>query len=370
MSQEKRILFLCGSPQEDKSSSLLVARYLSHFLKQDFEFIDVAAANLSFDASESEAAFQRIVHKMETAACIVWVFGAVCWHPPVQLKLLFDKLFQQGFLFTKKIAATVMTGGHFLDDYILEHMRFISEQLGFGYLGDVSAEGIAGGYVDYEETESACRVLARMIHTALDEGYIPYRETALWRREDLMPLHFGNGFVVHEDPRNRKGSKNIVVVTGYKLDFRTCPLSRNSLCSLTNIGFETQEVYRLTKDGIGHDLIEVLWPAVVLAHPVPRQVQDAHERFQVAQVPHFFAAGVEEQSERSRIVVSPLFNGQDDGAHEHDGRVRDERVEVPGLTAFLQAQELLGRAEEDLDVPPLAVDAHHVGLGQAQVGGQ
>lgn len=94
------------------------------------------------------------------------------------------------------------------------------------------------------------------------------------------------------------------------LDFRTCPLSRNLLCSLTNIGFETQEVDRLTKDAIGHDLIEVLWPAVVLAHPVPGQFQDAHERLQVAQVLHLFAAGLEEiglaVAGFSRLTLKPL----------------------------------------------------------------
>jgi len=218
MSEKQSILFLCGSPQGDKSSSLLAARYLSQFLMKDFEFVDVAAACLSFDASEAEEAFHAILTKMEEAACIVWVFGAVCWHAPVQLKLLFDKLFQQDFRFPGKIAATIMTGGHFLDDYILEHMRLINEQLGFGYLGDISAEGIAGGYVDHEETESSCRFLARMINTALDEGFVPYRETAPLRHEDLRPQHFAKGFAIKEDARLKKGSKRIVVVSGYKLE--------------------------------------------------------------------------------------------------------------------------------------------------------
>lgn len=48
----------------------------------------------------------------------------------------------------------------------------------------------------------------------------------------------------------------------------------------------------------------------------------------------------------------------------------DEGIEVPALAAFLQFQVLLGRAEEYLDVPALAVNADNVFIGKAEVSGK
>jgi multimeric flavodoxin WrbA/mannitol/fructose-specific phosphotransferase system IIA component (Ntr-type) len=218
MTSGKHVLFVCGSPRGDNSSSGLAARYLSHFLTHPFEFVDVCTADLSSDAAEAEQGFQELVGQMRRASCLVWVFGAVIWHAPVQLKLLFDKLFQQGHTFEGRIAATVLAGGHLFDEDILDGMRLISEQLGFGYLGDVSVEGVPGGYGEEELAESACRILARTIDTALDEATIPIRESAPWPREALSPLAFGQGSAMPGTETKKTGNRRIVVVTGHRLD--------------------------------------------------------------------------------------------------------------------------------------------------------
>ena len=214
----KKVLFLCGSPKGEASSSLLVARYLASFLEHPFTFVDVCTAKLSPDASESERGFLDVVRQIREASCVVWVFGAVIWHAPVQLKCLFDKCFEQDLRFDGKIAATVLSGAHLLDEFILENMRLISEQLGFGYLGDVSAEGVPGGYADERRTEDACRVLAGTIDAALEAGHVPYRQTASLPVDDLKPLHFAKGFAVSGQESPKTGDKNIVVVTGHKLE--------------------------------------------------------------------------------------------------------------------------------------------------------
>jgi hypothetical protein len=171
----QRVVFLCGSPRGKRSASLHTARYLTRFLDCNYEFVDVARAKLSTDPSEAGPAFLKIVEKMQTADTVVWTFGAWVLFVPVQMQYLLDKLFAQGYDFSGKIAAAVMTSARAHDDFILDRVRFISEQLGFGYIGEVSAVGNPlFDYVDDEEaTENSCRVLADQINRALTEGYIP-----------------------------------------------------------------------------------------------------------------------------------------------------------------------------------------------------
>lgn len=72
----KKIIFLCGSPRRKKSASLYTAKYLAQFLDNDFEFVDVVGAKLSIDPTEAEAAFLKIVEKIQSADAVIWTFGA------------------------------------------------------------------------------------------------------------------------------------------------------------------------------------------------------------------------------------------------------------------------------------------------------
>lgn len=216
---EKKVLFLCGSPRGKKSASLSTAWYMSRFLDYDYEFVDVVKARLSSDPTEAEPAFLKIVEKMKDVDAIIWTFGAWMWFVPVQMQYLFDKLFvQEGYDFTEKIAASVMTSVRVMDDYIFNRVRFVSEQLGFGYIGDVSAEGNPlFGYVDGEETEDSCRVLAGKINRALEDGYVPAKESAYLDRAYLSPLSRGDGFEVNGPEAEKDGDKTILVITGNRI---------------------------------------------------------------------------------------------------------------------------------------------------------
>jgi len=215
----KKILFLCGSPRGKKSASLPTALCMSRFLDYDYEFVDVVKARLSSDPTEAEPAFLKIVEKMKGADAIIWTFGAWVLFVPVQMQYLFDKLFtQEGYDFTGKIAASVMTSVRVLDDYVLDRVRFVSEQLGFGYIGDVSAEGNPFfGYVDEEETENSCRVLAGKINRALEDGYVPAKESVYLDRAYLSPLCRGKGFEVNGPAAEKDGDKTILVITGNRI---------------------------------------------------------------------------------------------------------------------------------------------------------
>ena len=214
-----KVLFLCGSPRSKKSASMSTALYMSRFLDYDYEFVDVVKARLSSDPTEAESAFLKIVEKMKEADVVVWTFGAWIWFVPVQMQYLFDKLFtREGYDFTGKIAASIMTSVRVMDDYIFSRVRFVSEQLGFGYIGDISAEGNPFfGYVDEKETEDSCRVLAGKINRALEDGYVPAKESAYLDRAYLSPLNRGKGFEVDGPKAEKDGDKTILVITGNRI---------------------------------------------------------------------------------------------------------------------------------------------------------
>lgn len=213
------ILFLCGSPRHERSASLCTAKYLSRFLDYDYEFVDVPKAKLSNDPSEAEPAFLKIVEKMQTADAVVWTFGAWLLFISVQTQYLLDKLFTQGYDFSGKVAAAVMTSVHVHDDFILNRIRFVSEQLGFGYVGDVSAVGNPFfGYVDDEDvTEDSCRILAGQLNRTLTDGYVPARYYPPVDRKYLLPTYRGSGFAVDDHPAAKTGDKTILVLTGNRL---------------------------------------------------------------------------------------------------------------------------------------------------------
>lgn len=214
----RKILFLWGSPRGKKSASLCTALYMSRFLDYNYEFVDVVKARLSSNPTEAQPAFRKIVEKMKDADAIIWVFGAWVLFVPVQMQYFFDKLFtQEGYDFVGKIAASVMTSARVLDDYILDRVRFVSEQLGFGYIGDVSAEGNPFfGYVD-EEAEDSCRVLAGKINRALRDGYVPAKESAYLDRAYLSPLNRGKSFDANAPETEKDGDKTILVITGNRI---------------------------------------------------------------------------------------------------------------------------------------------------------
>lgn len=216
----KKVLFLCGSPRRKQSASLYTARYLARFLDRDYEFVDVVGAKLSTDPTEAEPAFLEIVKKMREADAVVWTFGAWVFFVSVQMQYLLDKLFSQpGYDFSGKIAAAVMTSCRVQDDFILNRVRFVSEQLGFGYIGDVSAIGNPFfGYVDEEEaTEYSCRVLAGQINRALADGYVPSRYYPPVERKYLSSTHRGQGFALDGPPVQKTGDKTILIITGNRL---------------------------------------------------------------------------------------------------------------------------------------------------------
>jgi hypothetical protein len=251
MSATKRVLFVCGSPRRDRSASRATAEYLARFLDHDFEFLDLASVRISAEPTEVDVAFQGVLDRLRAANAVVWTFGAWTHFVPLDLQLLFEKLFEQGVLFDGKLAAAVMTSVHVHDDAILKRVRFVSEQLGFGYLGDVSATGNPFfGYTGDEATaESSCRVLAGQIARALADGYVPARISPPLERECLAPSARGSGFPVGGPATKKNGKATLLMITGNRLD--ADPASASVAEAIRRFSRNTVEVIELEARRVG-----------------------------------------------------------------------------------------------------------------------
>lgn len=218
----KKVLFLCGSPRGKRSASRDTAEYMSRFLDHDYDFYDLADSKMSPDPSEADSSFQIIAEKIRNADAVVWTFGAWSLYVPHDMHYLFQKLFTiGGFNFSGKLAGAIMSSIRVHDDYILRKIQFISEQIGFGYIGDVSAVGNPFfGYTEDEEvTESSCRMLADRLNHALDTDFVPsrfYTPVAI----DLLSANYrGVPISISDIPEYPStGEKTILVITGYRLD--------------------------------------------------------------------------------------------------------------------------------------------------------
>ncbi len=247
MPPSPRVLFLCGSPRRNKSVSTLTARYLAKFLDHDHAFLDLARAKLSSDPGCADPGFERVVEAMQAADAVIWTFGAWSWFVPTALHRLFDKLFTQGPpSLAGKLSAAVLCSGGVGDDFALERVRFVSEQLGFAHLGEVSA--IASpfmGYIDDQAlTEHACRVLAGRIDRALDEDYRPARVHPAVDPRLLSSAHPGPGFDLDPAPPvEPTGEGTIVAVASKRLD--DDPAARDVVASLRRFSANPVEVVEL-----------------------------------------------------------------------------------------------------------------------------
>jgi len=217
MSQTKKVLFLCGSPRGKKSASRITSEYMARFLDADCEWIDVGRSHLSANPEEADPKFLEIVEKMNEADAIVWVFGAWIWFMQLDLQHLLDKLFTQDVARLEgKLAAAILTSVRVRDDYILEKTRFISEQLGMHYLGDVSADGnpMTGYDGDEKMTERCCRTLAQQIGRALEDGYRPMKAYPLFDRNTLSSAWSGEPLSVNLPFASKTGAKKIAILVG------------------------------------------------------------------------------------------------------------------------------------------------------------
>jgi multimeric flavodoxin WrbA len=218
----KRIAIALGSPRRAKSISRMAALYFARFLDFDYEVVDLARLKLPASPDEPCApGLDAALEKLRASDAVVWAFGGWTWFVPHPIHRLFERLFAtDGPSFEGKLAAAVMTSGGVGDDTMLARLRFACEQLGFGYLGDVS--GVASPIVGYEGDtaeafEASCRVLAGQLNRALEKGFVPSKAHDPVERRFLSPLCRGHAFPVDGPSARKTGKRTIMVVTGNRL---------------------------------------------------------------------------------------------------------------------------------------------------------
>jgi multimeric flavodoxin WrbA len=122
-----------------------------------------------------EARFQSLLGDLREAAAVVWVLGTYAMGVPSSLKHLFDRLFEFAGSddFRGRPAATILASARYMDDRVLELVRRVSEELGFAFVGEVSAIGNPiSGYEEAREIEAETSRLARSIGDAVRTGYV------------------------------------------------------------------------------------------------------------------------------------------------------------------------------------------------------
>ena len=142
------------------------------------------------------------------------MFGVITFAMPAQMQYFIEKLFAQGIYFKAKIAASLITSHRLGDDFALDLMRFISEQLGLSYSGEVSADGEnIFSTKEEERSEASCRILANKINAALDESFFPSMQNRLLPREFISAVHYGKKFEILGPPKKKQKGKILVITS-------------------------------------------------------------------------------------------------------------------------------------------------------------
>ena len=139
------VLFVCASPRGRQSSSLWFSEYVEAALPAgtDVDRILLGDLGLEEDDPESDLRFEDLVGRMQSARVVVWVLGLYTFGVPSGMRLLLDRLLATTVPtdFAGRGVVALLTSAQFQDDRVLDRVRLMSEQLGFGWIGDASVLG-------------------------------------------------------------------------------------------------------------------------------------------------------------------------------------------------------------------------------------
>lgn len=210
-----KVVFICGSPRGKESCSYQVAKYLAHFLDEEFnvEFIRLDAYRLEPDISRTNPEFEGIIARFQDADFVVWAMGIHVGNLPASLKLLIEYIFQHygdQNIFDNTAAASICTSGRLFDDVVLRRIRALSEAMGMTYLDEIAITGNQGLFYDDDEyTEAQARRLAGVINQHITSRLnLKDRKNSALRREWLQPVKNHPDFPVISDARVSSGEKS------------------------------------------------------------------------------------------------------------------------------------------------------------------
>jgi multimeric flavodoxin WrbA len=136
-----KICVLNGSPKhEDSSLSMHYIKYLAkRFSQADFDIINIGCRINQIEKEDN--VFDEICQKIKSADAIIWGFPLYYLLVASQYKRWIELIFEKNCesVFHGKPAASIATSIHFCDNFALNYIRSVSEDLEMNYFDSYSA---------------------------------------------------------------------------------------------------------------------------------------------------------------------------------------------------------------------------------------
>lgn len=137
-----KICVMNGSPKHEESSvSMHYIKYLAkRFPQVEFEIINIGSRIKLIE--KDEKLFNEICQQIKTADAIMWGFPLYFLLVASQFKRWIELIFEKKVesIFQGKAAASLATSIHFCDNFALNYIRSVSEDLEMNYFDSYSAE--------------------------------------------------------------------------------------------------------------------------------------------------------------------------------------------------------------------------------------
>ena len=136
----KKIVAINGSPHGKNGTTIYYFKYgIKYFPDSEYKVHNVGAKIKKIERDLDY--FNSIIKDIKEADVIYWIFPAYIFIMPSQFKRFIELIWEKGVqdTFKGKYATSIMTSIHFCDDFGLEYIQGISEDLGMNYFNPYSA---------------------------------------------------------------------------------------------------------------------------------------------------------------------------------------------------------------------------------------
>lgn len=130
-----KIVALNGSPHGNDGNTIFAFNYIKKYFP-DTECITYNIAIQLKKIESDEHYFNSIIKEVESADAIIWVFPVYIFLIPSQMKRFIEILWEYGgeSAFQDKYATSIVSSIHFWDDFPMNYIHGVSEDLGMKYV--------------------------------------------------------------------------------------------------------------------------------------------------------------------------------------------------------------------------------------------
>lgn len=201
-----QICVLNGSPKNEKSS--VTMHYIMFLQKRlphiQFKIINIGACISKIEKSERE--FEEILKAVEVSDGVIWGFPLYFLLVASQFKRFIELVFEKEktSFFMNKPAAILATSIHFCDNYAINYVREVSEDLGMNYYDAYSAE-----------MNDLIKEKERVLFTNFTLNYIDFIESKKTNLRLSLPLVMDQPKLELNQNKNKKvkTNKKVLILT-------------------------------------------------------------------------------------------------------------------------------------------------------------